>query len=185
MKNKDIDELFEAMDFDIAEPEAGHEQRFQNKLNKKSKGRTKSSGIIAMWLPGLAIAASFLIVFLLFQEPLRVNLSNRQDLAMVSSEMKTTQDFYASVIKKELYHLQQEKTPATEAIVQDALKQLDILEQDYQKLKTDLTKSGQDKRVISAMISNFQKRIDLLNTVQEKVNNINALNKTSHENNML
>ena len=84
-----------------------------------------------------------------------------------------------------LYPLEQENTPETQAIVDDALKQLEILDTDYNKLKTDLVKSGQDKRVIYAMITNFQQRIDLLNKVLEKVNNINTLKITPHENNLL
>jgi len=60
-----------------------------------------------------------------------------------------------------------------------------VLENDYNKLKSDLVKSGQDHRVIYAMISNFQKRIDLLNKVLEKVNNINTLKNSPHENNLL
>ena len=113
------------------------------------------------------------------------NKQNHGELASVSSEMADTQNFYASVIKKELYQLEQEKTPETEALIQDALKQLEILETDYSKLKNDLVKSGQDKRVIYAMITNFQQRIDLLNKVLEKVNTINTLKITPHENNLL
>ncbi len=84
-----------------------------------------------------------------------------------------------------MQHLKEQKTPETEAVINDALDQLEILENDYDKLKKDLGKSGQDKRVIYAMISNFQKRIDLLQMVLEKVNTINTLKNTSHENNII
>ena len=185
MKTDELEELFQALDFDVAEPKAGHQQRFEEKLGGGSKKKVKSSGIIPLWLPWLAVAACFLVAVILFGGVFDPNLKNQGELASVSSEMAETQDFYASVIKKELYHLEQEKTPETEAIIQDALKQLEILENDYTRLKTDLVKSGQDQRVIYAMISNFQKRIDLLNQVLEKVNNINTLKITPHENNLL
>ena len=186
MKNDNIEELFKSLDFDIAEPSGNHQERFRSKLKQRSRKRTKSSGIISLWLPAMAVAATFLIAFLLFQGVFNTGQFNqKQDLASVSSEMKTTQNFYSSVITKELYNLKQESTPETEAIIHDALKQLEILEKEYERLKTDLSKSGQDKRVISAMISNFQKRIDLLNNVLEKVNTINELKNASNENYIL
>lgn len=185
MKNDTIEDLFKSLDFDIAEPSENHRERFRGKLKQKSRKKTKTSGVIPLWMPGLAVAASLLVAIVLFPGLLGRQFGQEQDLANVSSEMKTTQDFYSSAIEAELYRLQQEKTPETEAIIQDALKQLQVLEKDYKKLKTDLAESGQDRRVISAMISNFQKRIDLLNNVLEKVNNINELKNAPNETNLL
>ncbi|HET7361517.1 MAG TPA: DUF4179 domain-containing protein, partial [Salinimicrobium sp.] len=79
---------------------------------------------------------------------------------------------------------QQYKNPQTEAVINDALEQLEILETDYKKLKTDLAESGQDPRVIYAMISNFQQRIDVLKNVLETVENINEQKQQSYENNI-
>ena len=168
MKTDNLEELFQTLVFDVAEPEAGHVQRFRDKLDSGSKKSVRSSGFIPLWLPWMAMAACFLIAVVLFGGFFDPNKQNHGELASVSSEMADTQNFYASVIKKELYQLEQEKTPETEALIQDALKQLDVLETDYSKLKNDLVKSGQDKRVIYAMITNFQQRIDLLNKVLEK-----------------
>lgn len=185
MKTDNLEELFQGLDFDVAEPTAGHQQRFEEKLRGNSKKNLSSSGVIPLWLPWMTVAACFLLAVIIFGNVYGPGSNNQGELASVSPEMAETQDFYASVIKKELYKLEQEKTPETEAIVLDALKQLEILENDYTRLKTDLVKSGQDQRVIYAMISNFQKRIDLLNQVLEKINNINTLKITPHENNLL
>lgn len=185
MKTDNLEELFKELDFDVAVPSEGHGQRFQKKLKGHSPSRKKNPRDFPLWIPWLAVAACFLIGVILFGKTFNSNLGAQGELASVSSEMAETQDFYASVITKELYRLEQVKTPETEAIIQDALKQLEILETDYTKLKSDLVKSGQDPRVIYAMISNFQKRIDLLNKVLEKVNNINTLKITPHENNVL
>ena len=185
--DNDLKDLFEGLDFDIAEPSAEHEERFREKLKKQQpqKRRASHNGLINLWMPGLAIAASFLVAFLLFQGNFANPFSQQQELANVSPEMKQTQDFYSSVIKRELAALEDEKSPETEAVITDALKQLEILESDYEKLEKDLGKSGQDKRVIYAMITNFQKRIELLQTVLEKVETINTLNNNSHENNTI
>lgn len=185
MKTEDLEELFRSVDFDIAEPAEGHQKRFREKLKSRGNSKIKTFKIFPFWIPMSAIAASLVVGFLLFQGIYNNQNIQKQELANVSPQMKTTQDFYASVIKKELYNLEQEKSPATEKIVNDALHQMEILESDYAKLKIDLAKSGQDDRVIYAMISNFQKRIDLLTQVLEKVNNINQIKSTPHENNIL
>ena len=182
MKTDNFKELFDQLDFDIAEPADHHEDRFLQKLKQRSKKKTARTGVISLWFPGMAIAATFLIAVLVFKGLTGDPFVQEQELATVSPEMKQTQDFYASVIKTELENLKEKKTPETESVINDALKQLEILESDYKKLKEDLGKSGQDKRVIYAMISNFQKRIDLLNIVLEKVNTINSIKSTTHEN---
>lgn len=185
MKTDDLKDIFDELDFDIAQPAQDHEERFRHKLRKNRKKKTSRSGVISLWGPVMAVAASFLLAFLIFQGVFQNPLNREQELANVSPEMKQTQDFYASVIKTELENLEEQKTPETEAVIEDALKQLAILEKDYQNLKKDLEKSGQDSRVIYAMISNFQKRIDLLNTVLQKVETINTLKNNSHENNII
>lgn len=184
--DKDLKDLFEGLDFDIAEPSPRHEDRFREKLRKRpKKAKPQDKGVIRMWLPVMAIAASFLVAVLVLQGIITNPFIQEQELANVSPEMKQTQEFYSSVIRTELAALQEQKTPETEAVINDALVQLDILEMDYNNLKKDLGKSGQDKRVIYAMITNFQQRIDLLKTVLEKVNEIQTLKNTSHENNII
>ena len=66
--------------------------------------------------------------------------------------------------------------PENQAMVMDAIKQLEILEKNYDSLKKDLSESGEDKRVIYAMIDNFQNRIDLLQHVVEQMDAIKELN---------
>ena len=60
--------------------------------------------------------------------------------------------------------------------------QLKTLEADYEKLKTDLGKSGNDKRVIYAMINNFQTRIDILQNVLSGIEQIKELKTQNDEN---
>ncbi len=185
MKTDNFKDLFDDLDFDIAGPPVDHEERFLEKLKQQKKKKVNHSGVINLWLPVMSIAATFLVAFLIFQGVFNNPFSTKQELANVSPEMEQTQNFYASAIKVQLENLQEKKTPETEAVINDALKQLEVLETDYNKLKKDLGKSGQDQRVIYAMISNFQQRIDLLKTVLDKVNTINTLKNNSHENNII
>lgn len=185
MKTDNLKDLFDELDFDIAEPAKDHEERFRQKIRSKSRKRTKRSGVVSLWLPAMSIAATFAVAFLIFQGAFSNPFNNEHDLANVSPKMKETQNFYASVIQVELENLKNQKNPETEAVIDDALKQMEKLEASYDNLRKDLGKSGQDQRVIYAMITNFQQRIDLLKTVLEKVNTINNLKAQTHENNII
>ena len=67
-------------------------------------------------------------------------------------------------------------------MVQDALEQLENLENKYEILKLDLVESGNNKRVIYAMIKNFQNRIDLLEQVISTIEEVKKLKTLKNEN---
>lgn len=58
---------------------------------------------------------------------------------------------------------------------------MELLEKNYENLKIDLKESGNDKRVIYAMISNFQSRIDLLENVLKTIENLKTLKPTTQQ----
>lgn len=187
MENKELNEFFKDLDFDIAEAPEGHQERFLEKLKKQQIQAGRSKGKLRrLWMPFVAIAAGLLLLFMLTGNLTGLKISNSQgDLAGISPEMKETQEFYTNLIKTELTRLDDVKSPETEAVVNDALKQLEKLDSDYLKLKEDLVKSGQDKRVIFAMVSNLQKRIDVLNNVLSRIEKINELKNPKNENNFI
>jgi len=183
MEKDNLDSLFDNLkgQFDIESPQTNHEQRFLDQLKARDNMSTQvknSSGF--NWKPFLAIAASILICFGIYSaipsEP------ETLDLASVSPEMSETQDFFTVTIENELKKLNKERSSLTEPIITDALVQIQQLETDYQKLKTDLTESGKNQRVIYAMISNFQTRIDILNSVLEQIETVKQYKSNSNEN---
>ncbi|MFK7833979.1 MAG: hypothetical protein AB8B52_11925 [Winogradskyella sp.] len=182
MEKDNLEQLFDNLknDFDIETPNQHHEQRFLNKLKLDANHITELKTIARFnWKPVFAIAASVVICLSVF-----ITLQNQPevlDLASVSPELSETQDFFTVTIENELKKLNKESSPLTEQIITDALKQVKILETDYQTLKTDLTESGNDQRVIYAMISNFQNRIDILNTVLEQIEDIKHLKNNTNE----
>lgn len=96
--------------------------------------------------------------------------------------MEQTQSFFTTAINNEILTLKSFDSPETEALINDALRQIEILEKKYQILMVDLVDSGYDQRVIYAMINNFQKRIDLLENVITTVKEIKNLNNQNNEN---
>lgn len=184
MKKDTINQLFNQLEgeFDIEQPETGHNNRFLEKLKQQNNpvvdSQPKKRG---SWTPFMAIAASLVLCFTVFtvmqqQEP------ELMDLASVSPELSQTQSFFTTAIEQEIASLESQRSPETEDLIEDALRQLRVLEKDYEQLKVNLTESGNDKRVIYAMINNFQNRIDILQTVIEHIEEVKNFKYNQNEN---
>ena len=178
MKKEKIDELFENLkdDFDIYNTPTGHKKRFFEKLEYQKVASENPR----TWWKLLSVAASVAIIITLGFTFMKANISP-SDLASVSPELAQTQSFFTSAVNKEMNTLKGFDSPETKVLVNDVLKQMNILETEYEGLRKDLVKSGNDKRVIYAMINNYQKRIDLLKQVIEKIEKVKKLNTIKNE----
>jgi len=184
MKKNTINDLFRHMqdDFDIDMPNTGHEHRFLDKLKSQQNPVIVSKfNAFNYWRPFLAVAATIILCFSVFtviqqQEP------ELRDLANVSPELSQTQSFFVGAIEQEIAAIEAQRSPETNDMIEGALKSLKVLETEYQTLKVDLTESGNDKRVIYAMINNFQNRIDILKTVLEHIEEVKTFKQHQNEN---
>lgn len=180
MSNKDqIDQLFEEFkgQFDLHDTPQGHQARFMSKLNAKQDKPVENK---RNWWRPLSIAASFLVLITLgisVSEPEQ----DSADLASVSPEMEQAESFFVTTINQELATLKEFENEETKVIIDDALTRLDRLEKDYDQLKVALKESGNDKRVINAMIANFQDRIELLQEVIQTIEQIEHLKANKDE----
>ncbi|MEN8186531.1 MAG: hypothetical protein ABFR05_05325 [Bacteroidota bacterium] len=149
-------------EFDFAEPNIGHFERFEAKLKGADKKEPKRRNWI--WL---SIAASVILILGVWMG----NASSHKglELADVSPKMEETQDFFTATIQQEIKNINKIKSPQNEKIIDDAFKQLEVLEVNYKELKFELKESNEDKRVIYAMISNFQQRIEVLQNLMQQL----------------
>lgn len=176
MKKDEIDRLFEDLkgNFDLKEPKGGHKNRFLEKLNAK-KGVASLKRKESRWQRPLAIAASVAILFsagiLFFNMPTSLD----EMVAEISPEASRSEFYFVSIIEEQIKELKRETTPETKRIIEDTLGQLEKLEMDYEQLEKDLIEGGNNKLILSAMITNFQTRIDLLKDVLGKIETIKTL----------
>lgn len=179
MKKDNIEELYGrlANQFDTEVPSQNHQAQFLDKLQSRQfteENKEQTPIRILKWMKPFFIAASVILIF-------GIVLINTLptpdiDLADISPEMEQTQTFFTQAIERELFMITEKATPETQELVDNALVQIDKLETQYASLRFDLLESGQDKRVIYAMIDNFQNRIDLLEQVLEQIETIKNLN---------
>ncbi len=171
-----LEKIFKELEnqFDVEEPNIGHFSRFEAKLNKGKK----SNFLFKLW-PLIAVAAS---VFLIFGVWLGTSFSTKgMELAKVSSEMGETQNFFVSTIEKELAMIEKERNPNTEKLINDGLQQLNKLEKEYMALTLVLKESTEDKRIIYAMIANFQQRIEVLQSLLTQIEDVKQLKTLNNE----
>ena len=167
--------------FDTEEPTNGHEQRFLNKLNGAQGTAHIAKKKISWWKP-LSIAATIALVFGLFYGVNKTQTSFEEQVAEIAPEVSNAQFHFASLIQEQVKVLEAENAPETQSIVADTMKQLKSLEVDYNKLEKELLDGGNSKLILSAMITNFQIRIDLLNDVLSQIETIKNLKKYNDEN---
>lgn len=165
-----LHQFFSENDFDFQEPHSGHLERFERKLYNQKKNINKSSW---KWL---SVAASVVLVlgFWLGSN----HQKQKMDLADISPKMEEVQTYFVSTIHQELKTLEKNRSLETETIIENALDDLEELEDTYQIFIKELNKNGQQRKIISAMISNYQQRLQILENVLnqiEKIKNPNIL----------
>jgi len=143
--------------FDIHISPKGHEARFLNKLDSRVLNKKKKTKSKTLWV---AIAAGLaLLISLWFNF---VNYKTSYELADVSPKYKETQLFFTTSIQREIKQINEQKNESNKEIINTTLKRVTQLEEEYQSLMVELQESGFNKRVVNAMIFNFQQRIEIL-----------------------
>jgi len=161
--------------WDTEEPILGHQQRFMEKLAKPKKKFPYKTVF--------SIAASIIILLGIFIK--YETAPQKSQIAVMSPEVKETHMYFNSIIKKELAMLKKENSPESKHIVEDALRQMDLLDNDYRKLTTELAEKGESKQLIHAMITNLQTRISFLEKVEKQIEFIKEIKANYHEKNTL
>ena len=162
--------------FDVEEPRLGHFDRFEVRLAKQPKKRPVWNPKTWQWI---VMAASVALLFGVWVG----NYSAKPglELADVSPKMEETQSFFMSTIQQEIEQINTKRTENNQQIIDDAFEQLKILEENYNKLTIELDNSGKDKRIIYAMIANFQQRIEVLQSLLRQLDEIQQLNNTNND----
>jgi hypothetical protein len=149
----------------------GHADRFAAKLNAQtSKKQPKVYRLKPLWIAaGLALllGTSFFLGTQFNSE-----LTPKKGLAQVSEEMGQTEFYYTSLIKVEMKKLDAYPDLESSEMVESALDQLEKLEKDYEELEISLAQAPENKNIVSAMINNFQLRVQVLNELLERINQV-------------
>lgn len=172
MEKNNFNNLFDN-NFDIAEPTIGHFERFEKRVSKQEATYKPKNW---KWL---IMAASVVLIFGFW---FGQNQSNQTlQLADVSPEMAETQNYFSTVIRTEIEKINTQKSPENSKLIDDAFLRLENLEEQYAHLSSELKESDSDKRVVFAMITNFQQRIEILQNLLTQLEEIKLIKTTTNE----
>ncbi len=155
--------FFSENEFDFQEPHSGHIQRFEKRL----QGVKSQKKVSWKWM---SVAAS-VILFIGFSLG-SMNNNNRPILSSVSDKMEEVETFYVNTINVELQEIEKNRSLDTEKIIEHALDQLEELEDSYKTFVKELENNGEQTKIISEMISNYQKRLEVLQSALDQIEQI-------------
>ncbi len=173
-ENDNLEKLFQKHEknWDLNELNSNHKDLFLNKLQNKKTKRN-------YFIPFAVAASLLLIVGISF---LYNNNQKPKNLEFASVETRQTDSIFTVLIEKELIKIKEKKSPANEIIIQDALKQMKILDVDYQNIVIELQHNGENKSLIMALIANLQTRMSFLQNVMSHIEENEKIKNISNEN---
>lgn len=170
MSNHNLEAIFNAHHWDIEDPLTGHETRFSEKLHSFKPKKKRNYWTV------IGIAASLIIgISVLFFS----NHSQEKEVVF-STHVQETHDYFSSILTEEVSNLRKLENPATKIIIQDALLEMERLEKDYESLKIEIRKNGENKQIVFAMITNMQTRISFIKQVLEQIEQLNSQSNEKH-----
>lgn len=171
MENK-LHEYFANTNFDLHEPEDGHFKRFEQKLHQPKQQKNLN------W-KWLSAAASIVLVFTFWLGT--QTQKQPMDLADISPEMEEVQNYFVSTIYQELKTVEKYRSLDTEMMIEQALEAIEDLEDEYKIFVKDLNNGGNQRKIIAYMITNYQKRLEILEQLLAHIDQIKNSNSIQNE----
>ncbi len=172
----------------------GHQERFLERLEDELPKEKKSY----LYLFKIAAAVLLLITTGYFgfkkytEDPIKETIVNRGgeaeeqkriSLGDLSPDLKKVENYYVANINLELSKL--EVSQDNKALVESFMNQLENLDNEYQGLNKELNQMGPNDQTISALIQNLQLRLQLLQKLKKKLNDLNTSKNEQVETNTI
>ena len=161
---------------DSFEPSSSHMERFRKKLSPASQS------LYAKIPYGLKIASIIIIVALtsimVFEQAQKFYISRHKSLEnILPGEYKEARIYYITQIKQKYSEIDRLNIsdPERNEIVFKELEEMDDL---FQSLLRDLQTNPSDERILSAMISHYQMKLEVLGQIIEQLEKANQTNST-------
>lgn len=148
--------------FDSEEPDEGHFERFEKKLNTKNKTRR-----LKTYKKLLNIAAVIVLVIttgiIAYFQTNPVNKMKTSGIALgeVSEEYREVEIYLKSNVDEKIENLKKIQCRSEEE-TKEVIRELDDIDNTYKELQKELLKNDRDERIINAMINCYQVKVEVL-----------------------
>lgn len=159
------------------QPHQGHFDRFEMKMNAFHKRKTNYRLIYA-----LSIAAVVIVALMIFHpvqpKPQRMTLSD------LSPQYADVEFYYTSTITKQANKLNRINSDKKDNLsIKILIDEIEAYDKIFEQLCTDLNATPNDDRVINALITYYQTKLEIINKIlnefenkQEKIKNHENIN---------
>jgi len=196
--SQDLRKLFKEQNEKEEYPmKGGHEERFLERLNTELPQQKRTSFFF------LKIAATILVLisvsFFAYKqynttatnvpESIIVDKNNAIEentgisLGDLSPDLKKIENYYVANINLQLSQL--EISEENKALVDSFMNQLSGLNLEYEKLNTELNEIGPNDQTINALIKNLELRLQLLQKLKKKLNQLKQSKNEQVETNII
>ncbi|MEQ5789533.1 hypothetical protein J4E06_00620 [Muricauda sp. NFXS6] len=178
----------------------GHEDRFFSKLEKELPNDPPKKKVISLWMQ---IAASIVVAvglsFYYFSSnegPVgtdeKVTVVERNNpgggvqgisLGDLSPDLKKIETYYTTNINLQLSELADD--PGNKELVDSYMDRLAELNKEYQRLNEELNELGPNDQTINALINNLQLRLQLLQKLKTKLNQLKSSKNEQESSNIV
>lgn len=169
-----------------------HEKRFMELLEKELPKEKKSSFFILKIAAAILVLVSVGTVFFMSREDSSikttvvdknpgVEVKTGISLGDLSPDLKKVENYYVANINLELSKLN--VSGDNKELVDSYLERLAELNIEYKNLNKELNQVGPNDQTISALIKNLQLRLQLLQKLKEKLNEVQSSKNEQYETN--
>ena len=172
----------------------GHEKRFMDRLEKELPKQEKSSFFILKIAASILVLASIGTFFYINGEdntiPMTivdkatvVETKNSISLGDLSPDLKKVENYYVANINLVLSKL--DASGNNKVLVDGYMERLAELNLEYKNLNAELNQIGPNDKTITALIKNLQLRLQLLQRLKEKLNEVQSSKSEQYETNAI
>lgn len=178
----------------------GHEARFLEKLDEQLPAGPRKRKVYSLWLQiaaSVVVAVGLSVYFInntgkeeLPDEKVTVVDRNNPDgeaqtisLGDLSPDFKKIETYYTTNINLQLSDL--EMDPDNKDLMDSYMERLGELDDEYQRLNLELNQFGPNDQTISALIKNLQLRLQLLQKLKTKLNQLKSSKNEQESSNIV
>ena len=167
--------------FDEAEPESGHFDRFNLKLEMRQRTTVHKKSIVP-YLLRAAVITLLVTLSSLWTWDHFINPSNRRmALGDVSPQYKEVENYYlhqVNMMESEISDFNINSNPAQKT---ELLKEMKSMDSVYVALQKELKANPDDERIINAMIEHYQTKIEVMTYIVNQLKDIRKNNLNTKE----
>lgn len=162
--------------FDEKEPLEGHFDRFKQKMEFRKPVRKVNLFMVgaAAAIAGLILTGSLSLVY--NNSSLSKYSRNEISLSSISPELKEVESYYQGQINDRYDQINTLKENSSPEVKAEIVKTIVDMDKGYYTLQKDLSRSPKQERIVSAMIEQYQTRIEMLDQILRTLQNISKIN---------